>query len=194
MKTTLNISLDTEELLHLAWAASDKGNADQAISLLKQAVDGDPGNAKCRYLLGAEYAQIGMFDRAAEQMGAALTLDPSLHAARFQLGLLQLTSRQPEAARATWSGLDILGERHAYVLFKTGLLHLARDEFGDCLRCLHEGIALNDFNAPLNADMQRVIEQTEPLAQDGDKTAAATDEGQQSAGHLFINAYTRRLN
>jgi Flp pilus assembly protein TadD len=187
MKTHDPSSLDTEELLHLAWSAGEKGNADQAISLLKQAVDGDPGNAKCRYLLGAEYAQIGMFDRAAEQMGAVLTLDPSLHAARFQLGLLQLTSRQPEAAAATWSGLDVLGERNAYVLFKTGLLHLARDEFGDCMRCLREGIALNDFNAPLNADMQRVIEQTEPLAQGGEK-------GSEGAGHLFINAYTRRLN
>ena len=194
MTTTLNpSSLDTEELLHLAWTASDKGNADQAISLLKQAVAGAPTDARCHYLLGAEYAQIGMFDRAAEQMGAAVALDPSLHAARFQLGLLQLTSRQPEAAGVTWSGLDVLGERHAYVLFKTGLLHLARDEFADCLRCLREGIALNDFNAPLNGDMQRVIEQTEPLAQAGE-AVAAPDESQQGAGHLFINAYTRRLN
>lgn len=194
MTTTPNPgSLDTEELLHLAWTASDKGNADQAISLLKQAVAGAPTDARCQYLLGAEYAQIGMFDRAAEQMSAAVALDPNLHAARFQLGLLQLSSRQPDAARDTWSGLDVLGARNAYVLFKTGLLHLARDEFADCLRCLREGIALNDFNAPLNTDMQRVIEQTEPLAQ-ASAPAAAADDGPQGTGHLLVNAYTRRLN
>src|SRR5687767_8911045 len=136
MTTTLNPgTLDTEELLHLAWTASDKGNADQAISLLKQAVASAPTDARCCYLLGAEYAQIGMFDRAAEQMSAAVKLDPNLHAARFQLGLLQLTSGQPDAAGQTWSGLDVLGPRHAFVLFKTGLLHLAHDEFADCLRC-----------------------------------------------------------
>jgi tetratricopeptide (TPR) repeat protein len=187
-------TLDTEELLHLAWAAGEKGETDRAIALLKQAVEAAPADARCHYMLGAEYAQIGMYERAITQMQEAVELDPQLDAARFQLGLLQLTSRNVDAAQETWAPLDRLGPQHAYALFKSGLLHLARDEFADAVRCLQDGLAANDFNAPLNKDMQRVLDQALPLAQQqpGQAEAPAITG---AADHLFINAYTkRRLN
>jgi len=184
--------LDTDELLHLAWAAGDKGETDRAIALLKQAAEEAPNDARCHYLLGAEYAQIGMYERAIAQMQAAIELDPELHAARFQLGLLQLTSRDADAAQATWAPLEMLGPRHAFTLFKTGLAHLAKDEFAACVQCLQQGIAANDFNAPLNTDMQRILAQVEPLAQQ--QPAEAKAESGAGVDHLFINAYTRRLN
>jgi hypothetical protein len=189
----MSTALDIEELLQLAWAASDKGQPDQAITLLKRAIEAAPTDARCHYMLGAEYAQIGMFDRAGEQMASAIALDPGLHAARFQLGLLQLSSRQLELAQQTWAGLDVLGTDHPFVLFKSGLLHLACDEFSECLACLRRGIERNDFNAPLNVDMQRVIDETEPLASSS-ASAAAVAEPADGHGHLFINAYTQRLN
>ena len=183
--------LDSEELLHLAVAASDRDQTDQAIELLKRAVAADPANAKAHYLLGAEHAQIGLFDRAVAEMQRAIELDESLDAARFQLGLLQLTSRQVDAAETTWRHLDGLGAQHPFVLFKTGLLHLARDEFDMCLRCLREGLAANTTNAPLNADMQRIAQQVETLLL---HPAQAPSEGVQDApaAHLLINAYTGR--
>jgi predicted TPR repeat methyltransferase len=192
MTNAIATGLDTEELLHLAWTAGDQGQPDRAIALLKQAVDEAPADARCHYLLGAEYAQIGMYERAIAQMHKALELDPELHAARFQLGLLQLGARNVEAAAETWGPLDMLGPRHAFALFKTGLLHLARDEFADAVRCLQEGLAANDFNAPLNTDMQRMLDAALPLA--AQQPGEAKAEGG-SADHLFINAYTgRRLN
>jgi tetratricopeptide (TPR) repeat protein len=192
MTNAIATGLDTEELLHLAWAAGDQGQPDRAIALLKQAVGEAPTDARCHYLLGAEYAQIGMYERAMTQMQEALQLDPELHAARFQLGLLQLTSRNVDAAQEAWGPLDMLGPRHAYALFKTGLLHLARDEFADAARCLQDGLVANDFNTPLNTDMQRMLDAVLPLA--AQKPGEAKAEAD-SADHLFINAYTgRRLN
>jgi tetratricopeptide (TPR) repeat protein len=195
MKTaTAPGTLDTDELLHLAWAAGEKGETDRAIALLKQAVVEAPADARCHYMLGAEYAQIGMYERAIVQMQEAVKLDPKLDAARFQLGLLQLTSRNVDAAQEIWAPLDSLGPQHAYTLFKTGLLHLARDEFAAAVRCLQEGLAANDFNAPLNKDMQRVLDDALKLAQqqpEHEQEQAVTS----AADHLFINAYAkRRLN
>lgn len=191
--TATTIDLDADELLHLAWAAGEKGRPDEAMSLLKQAVKAAPQDARCHYLLGAEYAQIGMIDRALDQMGAAVALDPELHAARFQLGLLQLTSRQVEAARSTWSGLDALGPAHSYTLFKNGMLHLASNRFSECISCLQQGISANDFNAPLNADMQRMLDQVKPLGGVSPSSDAVSAQAKET-GHLFLNAYTRRLN
>jgi tetratricopeptide (TPR) repeat protein len=184
--------LDAEELLHLAVAASDRDQTDQAIGLLKRAIEAFPTNAKAHYLLGAEHAQIGLFDRAASEMAKALELDADLDAARFQLGLLLLTSRQVQAAESTWKHLDRLGTGNAFVLFKTGLLHLARDEFDASLRCLREGLTANTSNAPLNADMSRIAQQVQDIiAQQPDQ---GSDSGGQEApsAHLLINAYTGR--
>ena len=190
--TSSSATLDADELLHLAVAASDRDQSDQAIVFLKRAIEVDPDHAKAHYLLGAEHAQIGMFEHAIEDMRRAVELDRGLDAARFQLGLLQLTSRQPQAADDTWRELDRLGPDHPYVLFKTGLLHLARDEFDACLRCLRDGIAANTANAPLNGDMQKIVVQVETLlAQQGAQPqAAAADEA--PASHLFLDAYTGR--
>lgn len=193
--STTTTNLDAEELLHLALAASNRNEADRAIALLKQAVEAEPGHAKAHYMLGAEHAQIGMFDRAAEEMQRAVELDPELDAARFQLGLLQLTSQRVDAARATWQPLERLAPGHYFVLFKTGLEHLARDEFDACLQCLRQGMAANQDNPPLNVDMQRLIDRVQPLLdqQGGGPTYGSSDGDGDALGgsaHLLVNAYT----
>jgi hypothetical protein len=70
------------------------------------------------------HADIGMYDAAAQEMARALELKSDLHTARFQLGLLNLTSGKVEEARSVWEGLDIPGDRDPLYLFKTGMLHI----------------------------------------------------------------------
>jgi tetratricopeptide (TPR) repeat protein len=187
---TMNTNLDAEELLHLAVAASDRNESDRAIELLKRAIQADPSDAKAYHMLGAEHAQIGLFDRAMADMSKAVELDAQLDAARFQLGLLQLTSRQPQAAEHTWQPLQRLGEDSFYVLFSVGLLALARDDFDICIEKLRRGQALNTVNAPLNRDMQRVLAQVEQLA--GAASAPPTEPTGDETGHVLLNAYTGR--
>lgn len=184
--------LDGDELLHLALDASQKEQPAKAIEYLKRAAEISPDNAEVRYMLGAEHAQIGMYERAMEDMAAALAIAPELDTARFQLGLLHLTSKHLPEALDIWQPLDRLGEDHPLYLFKTGLLHLAKDEFGRCVEYLRRGIANNTFNQALNTDMQRVLDEAAPLAaQDGGVQAA---DGDEPAGHLFLNAYTGKPN
>ena len=98
-----------------------------------------------------------MYDKAAEEMAHALELEPDLTSARFQLGLLYLTSGRVKEAGSVWAGLDELGAENPLFLFKKGMLHLVEDEFALCVEALRAGIELNSFNEDLNIDMRRVL-------------------------------------
>lgn len=182
--------LDDEELLHLALRASDEDRHEDAISYLKRALDVAPNNAKARYMLGAEHAQIGLYDRAAEEMAEAVKLDPSLVTAQFQLGLLHLTSGRVKEAEDVWKSLDGLDAEHPLYLFKSGLLHLVRDEFDECERFLRRGIEANQANQALNNDMARVLKDVEgrkPAA--APKTETAERPKATAPKHVLLSAY-----
>jgi tetratricopeptide (TPR) repeat protein len=182
--------LDSQELLHLAIEASDKQQRAHAIEYLKRAKELDPNNAEIHHMLGAEHAQIGLFDRAIEDMSHALQLNPELDTARFQLGLLYLTSKRPTEANEIWQPLDQLDHEHSFYLLKTGLMHLARDEFKQCLSFLRRGIAANSFNAPLNKDMQRIIDDVLKVHPDDATPDASSTAGTNTPQHHLISAYT----
>jgi tetratricopeptide (TPR) repeat protein len=125
---------------------------------LRAAVTREPGNAELRYLLGAELAQRREYSEAVAQMRTALDIDPKLHFARLQLGLLYLTMSKPQESLATWAPLEDLDESAALKAFKRGLEALIRDDFSACIGFLQRGIALNQQNAPLNYDMTALID------------------------------------
>lgn len=187
--------LDSEELLHLGMAASEKNESEQAIEYLQRAIALSPADANIQYLLGAEHAHIGMYDRAISDMSTAVELDPALDTARFQLGLLYLTSKRLEEAVATWQPLDQLGAEHPLYLFKTGLISLANDQFSTCIKLLQQGIAANQMNSPLNVDMQKVIDRVQ--TQVASFSPAGEQEQDQRAGdnnapsHLITSAYIK---
>jgi tetratricopeptide (TPR) repeat protein len=149
--------LDGEELVHLALRASADQHHEDAMRYLKTATDRFPDNAKAHYLLGAEHASIGMYERAIEDMAEALRLDPRLVTARFQLGLLYMTRGAAVDAERVWQPLDELEPTAPLYLFKTGLTHLIHDRLRECLQALEEGIACNPIE-PLNDDMRRVVD------------------------------------
>jgi tetratricopeptide (TPR) repeat protein len=179
--------LDSEELLHLAIEASNKDDIEKSITLLKQALEVNPANAKAQYMLGAMHAQIGLYDRALEDMQKAVKSEPGLDTAHFQIGLLYITSGNVAAAEQAWSALDRLGEKNALFLFKRGILKLAQDQFEECIEDLQLGIRLNTLNKALNKDMQMLITQ----AQEAIKTGKPNDnKGQvQEANHVFLSVY-----
>jgi tetratricopeptide (TPR) repeat protein len=125
---------------------------------IRAAVAQDPRNAELRYLLGAELAQQKEYEAAVVEMQAALQLDPKLHFARFQLGLLYLTMARPDHSIEIWAPLESLDESAALKFFKRGLEALIRDDFDTCVGMLRQGISLNTQNAPLNHDMTMVID------------------------------------
>lgn len=165
--------LDAEELMHLAMTASRRGRTDEAIGTLKRALASFPDDPRLHYVLGNEYVQIGLMDRAVGHIQHAITLNPKLEGARFQLGFLYLNAGHMDTATDTWAPLDTLGEEHPLYLFKTGLLHLAKNEPNECEDYLRRGMAANTVDAALNHDMARILKQVQANRQ---ATAApATD-------------------
>lgn len=194
MNKTAAEELDAEELLHLALLASNQNKHEESISFLKRAQSQAPKQGKIFYLLGAEHAQIGLYDRAVEEMTKAVELDPSLHTASFQLGLLHMTSGRVEQAAGAWQSLDTLGPQHPLYLFKTGLLHLASDDFEASKENLRKGIQLNKHNDALNRDMQRVLSDVEKhldTTKSASAPAAAETKQEKTSNHVLLSAYRK---
>ena len=179
-------SLDQQELQKLAAAATARGDSAATLVYLKESVSRSNATAGAHYLLGIEYAELRMYDRAIDAIEAALALDPSLVLARFQLGLLHMTSGDGPRAIEVLAALDDLSEPNYLRNFGAGLCHMARDEFGAALDALRAGLVLNQDNAPLNTDMQRVIDDIVALQ----AANAEKEDATQDANLMFLSAYT----
>jgi len=187
-ETAGSVDLDESELLHLALHAMGEDHHDESMRLLKRTLTAYPRSAQAHYLLGAEHAQIGMYDRAVDEMAEAVRLDPSLTSAHFQLGLLHVTAGRVREAQAAWSPLDRLPPDDPLRLFKSGMLHLVHNELALCAQELRAGIAHNKLNEALNNDMRRLLADVEQR-QGG--SAAAADE--QATPPLQVPAPTRHM-
>ena len=148
--------LDADELFYLAMKASDEGDREKTISLLKRSIALEP-QANAMYILGAEYAELGMTQRAIDFIEKALLVDPSLETARFQLGLLYMTTGLEQEARAAFDKLVALDENAYLHQFSAGMVHLIDENVSAGIECLSKGIELNDENGALNRDMANVI-------------------------------------
>lgn len=143
--------------LREALAASARQDSERAIDLLLQACDEAPAAASPRLLLGAEYAQAGRLADAEGAFAHAVLLDPALHIARFQLGLLLFTAGRAGTALVVWQPLLALEGPVALQRFVEGFAALARDDLGLARQRLQEGLAVLADNPPLASDMHKVV-------------------------------------
>lgn len=178
-------NLTQDELLHLAVEATRRGEHGASISYLKEGVTRFPDDAKLAYVLGAEFAQIGIYDKAEFEMQRAVSIDPDLFTASFQLGLLQMTLGKVEDAKLSWKNIDRLPKEHSLWLFKTGLEHLAAEQYADARKLLEQGIVSNDFSPELNRDINTVLSSMP----DSDLSIERLDTDS-LAGQARMNAYT----
>jgi tetratricopeptide (TPR) repeat protein len=192
-------SLTAHELLTLALDASLRSDSRGALGYLHEVATRTDVSPPALFMLGSEYAQLGMLDEAKHAMSRAIEIDPDYPIARFQLGLLHLSSGAPQTAVAVWQPLATLDLSHpqAYLTqFQRGMCHLIADEFDAALLALREGIALNNDNEPLNGDMRRIVASIEQLPGRADTEAIADvsppgDAAEAESGHLFISAYAK---
>ena len=132
----------------------DSSSGTARLDELTRRFDGD---ARLHFLKGSMLAGSGDYPRARDEMRRAVDLAPDFAIARFQLGFLLLTSAEPITAQEAWGPLHGLPARHYLRHFVQGLCHLIRDEFGETIRELELGIAVNQENPPLNNDMRLIL-------------------------------------
>lgn len=155
---------------------------DEKIAELRRAAVNDPRNGEIRYLLGAELAQQQRYDEAVLELSAAVALNPLLHTARFQLGLLHLTMAQVQHAAAVLAPLENLEDDAPLKHFKRGLDALAVDNFAESIASLEHGMQLNRENPPLNSDMSMLVERIKATMQSNAEAAAQTPTDQTADG------------
>jgi tetratricopeptide (TPR) repeat protein len=190
MSHTTMATLDQAELFKLAVNASTIGDSASAIAYLKEAATRADATAVAHYLLGAEYAQIGLYERAVAGMENALALDPALSIARLQLGILLLTGGAVGRADSMLAALDELPHDEALRHFGAGLRLLIKDQLDDAVKRLGQGIALNTANAPLNDDMRNVINEIERLRAGGGAVPITNAPAPADGQHILLAAYT----
>jgi len=174
--------LDAEELMHLALGAMERDRDEDALGYLKRALVLAPDSGLLHHLLGAMYAELGMIDRAIQEMTAAITYGPHLRMARFQLGLLHFTSGDLPSAEEVWEPLAELAEDDALRLFRSGLLHLARDEFVESVAELRLGLEANSEHPSLNHDIEMLVAMAE------EAIAAQAAEANEPVSPLVVEA------
>jgi tetratricopeptide (TPR) repeat protein len=184
--TASETTLTASEFLQLALAEMARGRLEEAIDLSKRALRQYPNSAETRYLLGAQYAQIGLYERAVAEMARALEDDPDLLEARFQLGLLQLTQGSVDRACESWEPLQALARDHPLHLFQKGLRCMVEERFDEACACLAQGIERNMDNEALNSDMRHVIAEMRRAR------SAPNGEPVEAGRHVLLSAYQDR--
>lgn len=176
-------------LLQQALAASQGNDSVTAMELLKQACQEEPASAWPHFLLGAELAQSGRYQEAETSYANAVLLAPTLNIARYELGTLQFTSGRASLALVTWQQLLSLPDADPLKLFALGYTELANDSFINAVDYFQRGIAANSVNAPLNGNIQLLIDRIRPLMQPSTEGTLGTESETNNTEHFLLAAY-----
>ena len=163
----------------LATISNDPASASEVAS---RAVEEFPTDANLRFLLGSAFGNIQDYGSAKSQLNEALALAPEFHLARLQLGLMHLTSGDERLARAILAPLLNIATDSYLRSFADGLIALSYDEFERARSSLQTGVSQNLDNAPLNRNMQLLINAV-PAPQE--------NEAMIETPHLLVQKYSK---
>jgi len=147
-------NLDNEELLRLSLEAINGNRDAEAISMLKHILSRDDDHMYATFLLAAQHAQLGMFDRAEAGFRAAVALAPDFPVARFQLGQLLTMKGAADEVREVMSPL--FDGTDALAAYARGMAAIAAENAEEGIRELEAGLALPQEIPALAADMRRL--------------------------------------
>ena len=163
----------------LAEALQLAGSDDSAgLARVAALLDDHPGDPRLHFLHGSLLAGAGRFEEARSAMGRSVDIAPDYAIARFQLGLLELSSGDAAAACATLDPLARDEAEAALPLFARGLQSLARDELAAARALLRRGIAVNSEHPLVSRDMELIIagiDETGAAGGEADQDVSAAD-------------------
>jgi tetratricopeptide (TPR) repeat protein len=175
-----------DRLIAQGLEASRNDRMQEAIDFFAEAGALAPGSGVPDFLIGSEHAAAGDIDAAEQSFARALLLAPDFALARYQLGLLQFTSRRAAMALLTWQPLFALPAADPLAHFVRGFEALARDSFPEALAHYREGLACRDINQALAADVQRVVDAVEQLP--------GGEDPQPTQAHVLLSGYGKGLH
>ncbi|MGH8240925.1 MAG: hypothetical protein ACREXP_28450, partial [Steroidobacteraceae bacterium] len=150
--------LDAEEYFHLALHASAMGDHHACMNYLEQVLQREPRSARAIYLLAVQHAELGLTQRAIAGIKTALTIEPDLELARFQLGLLLLfDSSQPSEAKDYLQRLRF-STNCALRAYSEAMIAIVDNEPTRARQLLAVGLSESSPDSPLSMLMRRLFE------------------------------------
>lgn len=146
--------LDNDEVLRFTLDAMRRGQDAEAVNLLKTLLERDPEHVHGQYLLAAQHAQMGLFDRAEMGFRAVVASAPELGIAHFQLAQLLLSKGARDEALQILASLA--DQANALGAYSRALM---AEDASDAFRELTTGLSLPQEIPELGRDMQRLLEQ-----------------------------------
>jgi predicted Zn-dependent protease len=180
--------LDAEELFHVSLSAMQHGRDGEALEALKRLLALQPGHQQAQHLLGAQYAQLGMFARAEATWRALLVAAPEFDAARFQLGRLVMLGGDEAAVQAVLAPLidrtDDLG------WYAQAVVAASRNEPSVVEQALGKGLACEQSNPGVAGDMRQWLQR---LREQGGQPAAPAPNTPPApeAASMLLSGYGR---
>ena len=156
-----------DDLLAEAIALAGENEA-AAIARIDALIAAHPDDPRLHFLGGSLLAAQARYAEAREAMARSIEIAPDYAIARFQLGLLELSSGDAAASDATLAPLAEAESEDALVLFARGLRHLARDELGSAAGLLREGMRVNRDHPLISRDMQLIVDRIEQGGEAGE--------------------------
>lgn len=147
--------LDDEELLRLALYAINRGADADSLVLLRALLERDPENVHAHYLIAAQHAQLGMFDRAEQGFRTVVARAPHLPIARFQLAQLLALKGERDEARTLLAPLSALQDSLA--AYARALEAVIAEDPAAAAAELEMGLELPQDNPALETDMRRML-------------------------------------
>jgi tetratricopeptide (TPR) repeat protein len=89
------------------WTHANRFPHDRVIQAYRRAIGLNPNLDEAHHQLGLVYSHIGLFDKAQEEMGKALAINPSNTLARFRLGVVALYRENYEEALRVFKGTPL---------------------------------------------------------------------------------------
>lgn len=169
-------------------------NEPAALARIAALLSEYPDDPRLYFLKGSLLAAQKHYDEGRVAMRRAVELSSGYDIARFQLGLLELSSGDAEAADATLQPLADTPGEGALSLFALGLRHLARDNFDQAEALLRRGIEVNIDYPLVSRDMELMLAGiAEARAKEANEahrpSADAGSEEDVSAAHLLLKRY-----
>jgi tetratricopeptide (TPR) repeat protein len=166
--------LDAEEYFHLALHASSMGDHHSCMTYLEEVLRRQPRNARAIYLLAVQHAELGLTQRAISGIKSALSIEPDLELARFQLGLLLLfDSNEPLEAKAYLERLRS-SENRALRAYGEAMIAIVDNDPTLARQKLAVGLSESSPDSPLALLMRRLLERL--LSKSNGQDAANNNE------------------
>lgn len=147
-----------EAEMEFALNASKRDNADSALKHFRAAAELNPTSPLPHFLMAAEYMEIGALQEAEASYAHTLLLAPEFAIARFQFGLMLLSSSRLELALLTWEPLLKLESEEPLRIFAEAFAYLVANDLEKAEQFFQRGIENNKENIPLNRDMNRILD------------------------------------